>query len=82
MSSENVLQCLEQLDRFYGGVHIIFCGDSHQLLPVGVDLIWEDYHILWHNVINSFIELEGKWPFAEPRMGGGGVFTYEYIHRQ
>jgi hypothetical protein len=49
-----------------------------------VDLIWEDYRNLWHNVINSFIELEGKWPFAKDHEWGGdfGVFTYEYIHQQ
>jgi hypothetical protein len=36
-----------------------------------VDLIWEDYRNLWHNVINSFIELEGKWPFAKDHEWGG-----------
>ena len=49
---------------------MIFCGDFHQLPPVGGGSIWEDYRILWHNVINSFIELEGKWRFAEDHKWG------------
>ena len=44
---------------------MIFCGDFHQLPPVGDGCIWEEYRILWHNVINSFIELEGMWRFTE-----------------
>ena len=51
-----------------------FCGDFHQLPPVGGGSIWEDYRILWHNVINSFIELEGKWPFAKDHEWGGGFW--------
>ena len=72
---------LEQLDRslkivkeepnlVYGGVHMIFCGDFHQLPPVGEGSIWEDYRVLWHAVINSFIELEGKWRFKEDEEWG------------
>jgi ATP-dependent DNA helicase PIF1 len=72
---------LEQLDRslkivkeepnlVYGGIHMIFCGDFHQLPPVGEGSIWEDYRVLWHAVINSFIELEGKWRFKEDEEWG------------
>jgi hypothetical protein len=30
-----------------------------------MDLYGGNYRVLWHIVINSFIELEGKWRLAE-----------------
>jgi hypothetical protein len=60
----------EEPNLVYGGVHMIFCGDFHQLPPVGEGSIWEDYRVLWHAVINSFIELEGKWRFKEDKEWG------------
>jgi hypothetical protein len=51
----------------YGGVHIIFSGDFHQLLPIchGSHLIWQNDLALWHGVLNLFIELKGKWRFKD-----------------
>jgi hypothetical protein len=69
---------LEQLDRSlkhvkeepnltFGGVHVIFCGDFHQLPPVGPRgcIIWEHERLLWHSVLNSFVELRGTWRFLD-----------------
>ena len=51
----------------YGGVHIIFSGDFHQLPPIcaGSHPIWQKELALWHGVLNSFIELKGKWRFKD-----------------
>ena len=51
----------------YGGVHVIFSGDFHQLPPIGNGAIpiWHQTLLLWHGVLNLFVELKGKWPFAE-----------------
>jgi hypothetical protein len=51
----------------FGGVHVLFCGDFHQLPPIGGPAvsIWAQEHLLWHNVLNSFVELIGTWRFLE-----------------
>jgi hypothetical protein len=51
----------------FGGVHVLFCGDFHQLPPIGGPAvsIWAQEHLLWHNVLNSFVELTGTWRFLE-----------------
>jgi hypothetical protein len=57
----------QEPDLTYGGVHVIFSGDFHQLPPIGKGAIpiWHNSLILWHGVLNSFVELKGKWRFAE-----------------
>eukprot|EP00978_Attheya_sp_CCMP212_P001368 scaffold2858_cov51-Attheya_sp.AAC.1 len=62
---DRALKCLKEEAQTYGGLHVIFCGDFHQLPPVGAPSIWEENQLLWHNVLNSFVELEGTWRFAE-----------------
>jgi hypothetical protein len=73
MSSENVLQCLEQLDRFYGGVpHMIFCGDSHQLPPVG-GWIWYGKITVIFGIMLSIplLNLKGNGLLQKTTNGGG-----------
>ncbi len=57
----------QEPDLTYGGIHVIFSGDFHQLPPIGKAAIpiWHNYLALWHGVLNSFVELKGKWRFAE-----------------
>ena len=60
------LKCLkEEPSLTYGGIHVIFCGDFHQLPPVGAPSIWEESRLLWHCVLNSFVELNGTWRFTD-----------------
>eukprot|EP00978_Attheya_sp_CCMP212_P016903 scaffold44613_cov37-Attheya_sp.AAC.2 len=56
----------QEPDLTYGGVHVIFSGDFHQLPPIGKAAIpiWHNYLALWHGVLNSFVELKGKWRFV------------------
>jgi hypothetical protein len=57
----------EEPNLTYGGVHVLFCGDFHQLPPIGGPSvsIWVQEQLLWHNVLNSFVELTGTWRFLE-----------------
>lgn len=57
----------EEPNLTFGGVHVLFCGDFHQLPPIGGPSvsIWVEEHLLWHNVLNSFVELTGTWRFLE-----------------
>jgi hypothetical protein len=57
----------QEPDLTYGGLHIIFAGDFHQLPPIGQGNypIWQNTEQLWHCVLNSFIELKGKWRFVD-----------------
>ena len=56
---------MEKPQSHYGGLNVLFCGDFHQLPPIGGDSIYVRYNQLWHGAINSFIELSGSWRFKE-----------------
>ena len=50
------LRCLRcTSDEPYGGIHIIFIGDLHQLVPFDGDSLYSKYCIHWHELINNSI---------------------------
>ena len=59
-----------EFGHLYGGCNIVFCGDFSQLEPVSKSdelLYCKTFEScrLWHNAINCFISLEGKWRFKD-----------------
>ena len=44
------LQLLTQCDASYGGIHIIFVGDFHQLAPIGVEVLYKANSIYFQEI--------------------------------
>ena len=49
----------------YGGLHIIFIGNLHQLVPFDGDSLYSKYCIHWHDLINTSIFLENDHRFVD-----------------
>jgi len=56
--------------HLFGGCNIVFCGDFSQLEPVSkkdepIYVETFESRRLWHNAINCFISLQGRWRFKD-----------------
>ena len=61
----------EQLFQKYGGLDIIFMGDFSQIPPIGGTKIYEEYNLTqWHDWMNCFIQLKGRWRFKDDPVFG------------
>ena len=60
-----------RLGEKYGGLHVVFAGDFSQLEPVGsLPLYCVPNFAIWHDWMNSFIELKGQHRYSGDRTYG------------
>ena len=78
----------DNMDRRYGGIHIVFAGDFRQLDPVGKDPLHETACKRFKDWVNCYIELDGTHRFSDdPEWGEllmrfrNGTVTIEDIRR-
>jgi PIF1-like helicase len=61
----------------YGGLNVIFAGDYSQLEPVGKTPIYlVDEFPEFHGMVNTFIELDGKWRFMDDPVWGERLLRF------
>ena len=64
--SQGLFECLDKglqhlrctSDEPYSGIHVIFIGDLHQLVPFDGDYLYSKYCIHWHELISTSIFTE------------------------
>ena len=61
----------ERLSKKYGGLDIVFMGDFSQIPPIKGTKVYEDNRLpQWHEWMNCFIQLKGRWRFKDdPKFG-------------
>ena len=60
----------DNMERKYGGIHIVFSGDFRQLDPVKKDPIHEQHCERFVDWVNCFIELDGMHRFKDNKFWG------------
>jgi hypothetical protein len=62
----------------YGGLNVIFAGDYSQLEPVDktpIHLV--DEFPEFHGMVNTFVELDGKWRFMDDPAWGEWLLRFQ-----
>ena len=63
------MRILKQIRELYGPCHVVFCGDFHQLLPIGGKALFQEDTIQF-GAINKAVFLNISWRFKDnPEFG-------------
>ena len=64
LKADKQMRILKQIRELYGSCHVVFCGDFHQLLPIGGAALFQEDTIQF-GPINKAVFLNNSWQFKD-----------------